>query len=81
MSKSDNTRIAYKIIDILADNRILPADWKWFIPMIIVQQPLPVVMNAKNMADGILENIDKYNVQIDPYKIATYEGSKDYLLD
>ncbi len=80
MADSDNARIAYKIINILSDNRVLPADWKWMIPIYIVQQPLPIVMNAKNLVDGIQEAMEKYDVKIDPYRIATHEGSKDYLI-
>ena len=73
-------RAAHKIVDILSDNRILPADWKWLIPIFIVQQPRPIVANARNLADGILEAIQKYDIHIPAYTYATYEGSKDYQL-
>lgn len=76
----ENRARAEKIIQVLSDNRVLPSDWKWIIPVFIVQQPLPIVMNAKNLCDGIQEAIEKYNVPIDPYKLATYEGSKDWLI-
>jgi len=75
------TKAAYKIIDILADNRILPAQWKFYVPIFIVQQPRPVVSNARNLAEGILEGIDKYGVEIPPWKFASHEGSQDYGMD
>lgn len=78
---SDTSAAARRIITALADNRILPADWKFFIPIFIVQQPLPLVINARNLADGIHDGIQKYNIDIPSYRLATYEGSKDYLLD
>lgn len=49
--------------------------------MFIVQQPIAVVANARNLADGIIEGIDKYGVQIPPHLYATYEGSEDWLID
>ena len=73
-------RAANKIIDILSENRILPAQWKFYIPIFIVQQPRPIVANARNLADGILEAIQKYDIHIPDYQYATYEGSKDYQL-
>ena len=73
--------VAYKFIDLLSNNRVLPSDWKWMIPLFIVQQPLPVVANARNLADGIIEGIEKYNVQIPGHLYATYEGSEDWLID
>ena len=76
----DPTKSAHKIIDVLSDNRILPADWKWLIPIFIVQQPRPIIINARNMADGILEAIEKYDIHLPDYTIASYEGSKDYQL-
>jgi len=74
-------RAAHKIIDILADNRILPADWKFVLPIYIVQQPRPIVANAMNLSHGILEGIIKYGIEIPDYKYAAYEGCKDYQLE
>lgn len=75
------SRAAYKIIDILADNRILPAQWKFYVPIFIVQQPRPVVANARNLAEGILEGIEKYDVDIPGWKYAMFEGSEDWGMD
>lgn len=74
-------RAANKIADILSENRIYPADWRFFIPILIVQQPRPVVINARNLADGILEAIEKYDIKLPDYTIASYEGCKDYQLE
>ena len=74
-------RAAYKIIDILSDNRILPADWKWVLPIYIVRQPRPIVANAMNLSNGILEGIEKYGIDLPDYVHASYEGSKEYILE
>lgn len=75
------SKVSSKIVDILADNRLLPADWKFVVPILIVQQPRPIVANARNLADGIIEAIQKYNIYIPDYKYASYEGSPDYQLE
>lgn len=77
----DFGRVANKISDILSDNRILPAEWKWYIPMMIVQQPRPIVVNARNLADGILEAIEKYDIYIPDFTIPSFEGSNEYQLE
>lgn len=56
-----------KIINILSDNRAMPSEWKYHIPIYIVQQPLPIVMNAKYLADGINEAIELYHPDADFY--------------
>ena len=77
----DHRTVAYKFIDQFANNRVFPSEWKWMIPMFIVQQPLPIVANARNLADGIIEGIEKYGVQIPGHLYATYEGSEEWLID
>lgn len=77
----DYRAVSYKLIDQMSNNRVFPAQWRWMIPLFIVQQPLPVVANARNLAEGILEGIEKYGVQIPPHLYATYEGSEDWLID
>ena len=74
-------KIAYKLIDILADNRVLPSEWKYAIPLFLAQQPLPIVYNAKNLADGIQYNIELYGINIPADKLAHDPYSKDYLID
>lgn len=77
----DSGKIGERLSDILADNRVLPSDWKYFIPFYIAQQPISVVINAKNLADGINEAVELYGIVIPDDKIATDRYSKDYLID
>ena len=76
----DTRKFADKFITPLSDNRVLPSQWKYAIPMFIVQQPITVVINAKNFADGIIHNIEKYGVDIPIDKLAFDEFSKDFML-
>lgn len=73
--------IAYKLIDMFADNRVMPSEWKYQIPLFIVQQPQQVVWNARNLADGIDHNMELYDVDMPADKVAFDPYSKDYLLD
>lgn len=43
------------------------------LPLHVVQQPLAVVANAKNFADGIQYSIELYGVDI-PTELLAYEG-------
>jgi hypothetical protein len=74
-------KIAEKMVELLSDNRILPSEWKYAIPLFIVNKPLPIIYNAKNMADGINQYIELNDVDIPPDKLAYDPYSKDYLLD
>ena len=74
-------KVAHKIIDILSDNRVMPSEWKYAIPLYIAQQPPPIAYNAKNLADGIQYNLELYAVDIPHEKLATNPYDKDYLLD
>ena len=74
-------KIAYKLIDILADNRVFPSEWKYAFPLFLDQQPLPIVYNAKNLADGIQYNIELYGIEVPPDKLARDPYDKDYLLN
>lgn len=49
--------------------------------MFIVQQPITVVINARNFADGIIHNIEKYGIDIPIDKLAYDEFSKDFMLE
>jgi hypothetical protein len=64
---------AHKFIDLFAENRLFPEEWKFMIPLHIVQQPLAIVANAKNFADGIQYNIELHGVEI-PDELLAYEG-------
>jgi GR25 family glycosyltransferase involved in LPS biosynthesis len=73
MAWINSRSFAEKFINLFADNRAMPTDWKFFIPLHIVQQPLAVVANAKNFADGINEAIELYDVHIPP-ELHAYNG-------
>lgn len=72
---------ADKFIKLFADNTVLPSEWKFAIPLFIVQHPLPVVINAKNFADGIQYNIEKYGIDIPSDKLAFDPYSEDYMVN
>lgn len=61
MTWIDSRSYADKVVKLLSDNRALPSEWKYSIPILIVQQPITVVINAKHLADGINEAIDLYH--------------------
>lgn len=67
MTWIDSRSFGEKFIRILSDNRVLPSEWKYHVPLYIVQQPIPIVMNAKYLADGINEAIELYHPDVDFY--------------
>jgi hypothetical protein len=69
----NTAQYAHKFINLFAENRLLAEDWKFMIPLHIVQQPIAVVANAKNFADGIQYAIELYGVDI-PNELLAYEG-------
>jgi hypothetical protein len=73
MSWINTSQYAHKFIDLFAENRLFPEDWKFMIPLHIVQQPLAIVANAKNFADGIQYNMELHGVEI-PNELLAYEG-------
>jgi hypothetical protein len=76
MAWINNREYADKFIKLFAENRILGTQWKYWIPMNIVQQPLPIIINAKNFADGIQHNIELYGIQI-PDDALAYDTMDD----
>ena len=80
MAWANTQQISERFVKILSDNRVLPSEWKYAIPLFIVQNPITVVINAKNFADGIQHNIEKYGIQIPSDKLAYDEYSIDYLM-
>ena len=73
--------VASKLEKIFSDNLVLPSEWRYAIPLHIVQMPLPLVINAKNFADGVQHSIELYGVEIPPDKLPTDPYSQDYLLN
>lgn len=73
--------VAAKLEKIFSDNLVLPSEWKYAVPLHIVQMPLPLVINAKNFADGLQYNVELYGVQIPPHSLAHDPYSQDYLIE
>lgn len=69
----NTAQYAHKFIELFAENRLMPEEWKFMIPLHIVQQPLAIVVNAKNFADGIQHSIELYGVEI-PEELLAYQG-------
>lgn len=69
-------KLALKVIELLADSRILPAQWKYDIPMHLVQQNKQIIANAKNLADGIQYNLDKYGIEVPEEYVVAYREDK-----
>lgn len=74
-------KIADQIVKILSDNRVTPSEWKYAIPLFLIQNPVTIVLNAKNLADGIDEAIEKYHPDLDQSRLAHDPLSADYLLE
>ena len=73
-------KVAQKIIELMSDNRIHLSEWKYDIPMYIVQQDLPVVANAKNLADGIEYALDRYAIDLPEDIVIAYSGEKQTMV-
>lgn len=71
---------ASKFEKLFSDNTVLPSEWKFAIPLHIVQMPLPLVINAKNFADGINHNIELYGLDIPSEHLAFDPYSENYML-
>jgi len=65
-------KTASKLIDLMADSRILPAQWKFDIPMHLVTGSIPVLVSAKNLADGIEYNLARYGIEVPPEFMVAY---------
>lgn len=74
-------KIADQIVKILSDNRVTPSEWKYAIPLFLVQNPIPIVLNAKNLVDGVNEAIEKYHPDLDQSRLAHDPLSTDYMLE
>ena len=72
--------ISDKIVQILSDNRVTPSEWKYVIPMFMVQNPVAIVANAKNLADGINYNIELYGTPVPDSMIAYDSTNTDRFL-
>ena len=71
---------ADKFIKIFSDNRILPSEWRYHLPIYIVQQPISVVNNARNFTIGMSEAIELYWPNLSDEYIATDPNSEQFML-
>jgi hypothetical protein len=58
MHRITSEKIADKLIDLFADGRITHADWRLWIPRYLSDQPEVVKVNAKLLAEGIVDLTD-----------------------
>lgn len=73
--------ITDKLIDLLSDSRIHMSDWKYDIPTQIVQQDLPVLANAKNLADGINYAIERYGLDLPEDVVIAYAEDEQVIVN
>ena len=64
MAKSRNESAAEKIEGLLADARISAVDWRHWIPSRITESDIAIIANAKNLADGINDEIARSGIVI-----------------
>jgi hypothetical protein len=76
MAKSRIESAADKIEDLLADARLSAADWKVWIPGRITQSNMAMIANAKNLADGINEEIARLGIVIPKELLCDFESSQ-----
>lgn len=72
-------KIAFKLIDLMADSRVLPSQWKFDIPKMLVYQNMTVLSNLKNFADGVEFNLSQYNIDIPAEFIVADPSDKMYI--
>lgn len=65
-------KVAQQLIKILADNRIHPDQWRYWIPQHITEENLHIIANAKNLADGINEQIEELQIGLPAHLMVDY---------
>lgn len=72
MVKIKTEKVAKKLVDIFADNRLTLSDWKYMIPFYLLKEQMQIVTIAKNLADGINYQIDRHGLDIPAEFIVAY---------
>ena len=72
MVKIKTEKVAKKLADIFADNRLTLSDWKYMIPFYLLKEQMQIVTIAKNLADGINYQIDRHGLDIPAEFIVAY---------
>jgi hypothetical protein len=70
--KIKTEKVAKKLSDIFADNRLTLSDWKYMIPFYLLKEQMQIVTVAKNFADGINYQIDRHGLDIPAEFIVAY---------
>lgn len=76
MAKSRNESAAEKIEGFLADARISAVDWRHWIPSRITDSNMAIIANAKNLADGINDEIARSGIVIPKELLCDFESDQ-----
>ena len=76
MAKSRNESAAEKIEGLLADSRISAVDWRHWIPSRITDNNIAIIANAKNLADGINDEIARSGIVIPKELLCDFESDQ-----
>lgn len=72
MPKNNTKKVAEKIADMMSDSRLTLSDWKFVIPMYLLQEPDNVMIVSKNLADGIDYQMDRHGLDIPAEFVVSY---------
>ncbi len=79
--KNESRRIAEQIIKLLSDSRVSTNQWFVNVPLHIANQPFPVIVQAKNLADGIHAQLEKNGVDIPEEYLIELSGEREIHID
>lgn len=79
--KNESRRIAEQIIKLLSDSRVSANQWNRYIPMHIANQPFPVIIQAKNLADGIQTQLEQKGLDIPEEYLIELSGEREIHID
>jgi hypothetical protein len=79
--KNESRRIAEQIIKLLSDNRISINQWNKNIPLHIANQPFPIIVQAKNLADGINAELERKGLDIADEYLVELSGEREIHMD
>jgi hypothetical protein len=74
-------RVAQKIIDLMADNRITLSDWKYTIPFYMSKQPDHILIIANNFAEGVKYQQERYGFEIPPEFVVAHPDDNMVVLN
>ena len=65
--------ISDALVKILSDSKVMQSEWRNTIPMLMVQTHPSIARNARELAYGILEAVEKYHPRLDHLNIDVKE--------